>query len=107
MKTIQIYIAIVDENPEFSQCCLILYHGDKVALEVKEGHIDSCLREANIFFDWGFTLESLNDCLLKICEALQNNSPNVVNAKYAIKNTYWEGDIITEGEVIIWYNIAS
>lgn len=101
-----LYVKVVDENPGFHQQCLILYHGDKVALGVKGGRIDSNLEVANVYFDWGFTLETLNDCLFKICAVLQSNNPNVTNIKTTIQNlTFGSGDTITKADVIIEYNL--
>lgn len=106
MKTKQIYLTIVDKNPGFLQQCLILYHGDKVALGVKGGRIDSNLEIANVYFDWGFIRETLNDCLLKICTELQSNSPNVTNVNYTIKDPFWKGNVITNAKAILEYNLT-
>ena len=102
----EIFIIVVDKNLGFNQQCLILYHGDKVALGVKGGRIDSNLEIANVYFDWGFIRETLNDCLLKICTELQSNSPNVTNVNYTIKDPYWKGNVITNAKAILEYNLT-
>ena len=103
-----IYLRIVDKNPGFLQHCLILYHGDKVALGVQGGKIDTDLEFANVYFDWGFTLETLNDCLLKICTALQSNCPNVTNAKFFTQNlTFGSKSAIIKADAIIEYDLVS
>ena len=103
-----LYVKVVDENPGFQQQCLILYHGDKVALGVQGGKIDADLEFANVYFDWGFTLETLNDCLLKICTALQSNCPNVTNAKFFTQNlTFGSKSAIIEADAIIEYDLVS
>lgn len=99
----EIFIKVVDKNLGFNQQCLILYHGDKIALEVQGGKIDTDLEVANVYFDWGFTLETLNDCLSKICTVLKSNCPNVTNVNYTIKDLYWKGKVITNADAIIWY----
>lgn len=102
----EIFIKVVDKNLGFNQQCLILYHGDKVALGVKGGRIDSNLEVANVYFDWGFTPKTLNDCLFKICDVLKSNCPNVTNTKpYAYNLTFGSGDTITKADVIIEYNL--
>ena len=106
MKTKRINLTIVDEESDSNQQCLILYHGDKVALGVKGGRIDSNLEIANVYFDWGFIRETLNDCLLKICTELQSNSPNVTNVNYTIKDPYWKGNVITNAKAILEYNLT-
>ena len=98
-----IYLRIVDKNPGFQQRSLILYHGDKVALGVQGGKIDADLELANVYFDRGFTLETLNDCLSKICTVLKSNCPNVTNVNYTIKDLYWKENVITNADAIIWY----
>ena len=98
-----IYLRIVDKNPGFQQRSLILYHGDKVALGVQGGKIDADLELANVYFDMGFTLETLNDCLSKICTVLKSNCPNVTNVNYTIKDLYWKENVITNADAIIWY----
>ena len=106
MITHPIHLTIVDKESDSNQQCLILYHGDKVALGVKGGRIDSNLEVANVYFDWGFTLETLNDCLSKICTVLKSNCPNVANIKTTIQNlTFGSGDTITKADVIIEYNL--
>ena len=106
MITHQIHLTIVDKESDSNQQCLILYHGDKVALGVKGGRIDSNLEIANVYFDWGFIRETLNDCLLKICTELQSNSPNVTNVNYTIKDPYWKGNVITNAKAILEYNLT-
>ena len=106
MKTKRINLTIVDEESDSNQQCLILYHGDKVALGVKGGRIDSNLEIANVYFDWGFIRETLNDCLLKICTELQSNSPNVTNVNYTIKDPFWKGNVITNAKAILEYNLT-
>lgn len=106
MKTKRINLTIVDEESDSNQQCLILYHGDKVALGVKGGRIDSNLEIANVYFDWGFIRETLNDCLLKICTELQSNSPNVTNVNYTIKDPCWKGNVITNAKAILEYNLT-
>ena len=101
-----IFIKVVDKNLGFQQQCLILYNGDKVSLGIKGGRIDSNLDVANVYFDWGFTCETLNDCLLKICTALQDNSPNVANANYTINDPYWKGKVLTKAKAILEYTIT-
>ena len=73
---------------------------------VDGGRIDSNLDVANVYFDWGFTCETLNDCLLKICTALQDNSPNVANANYTINDPYWKGKVLTKAKAILEYTIT-
>ena len=106
MKTKRINLTIVDEESDSNQQCLILYHGDKVALGVKGSRIDSNLEIANVYFDWGFIRETLNDCLLKICTELQSNSPNVTNVNYTIKDPFWKGNVITNAKAILEYNLT-
>lgn len=103
MITHQIHLTIVDKESDSNQQCLILYHGDKVALGVQGGKIDADLELANVYFDRGFTLETLNDCLSKICTVLKSNCPNVANVNYTIKDLYWKGKVITNADAIIWY----
>ena len=108
MITNQIHLTIVDKEPDSNQQCLILYHGDKVALGVKGGRIDSNLEVANVYFDWGFTLETLNDCLLKICTVLKSNCPNVINTKpFTYKLTFGSKSAIIEADAIIEYDLVS
>lgn len=102
----EIFIKVVDKNPGFLQQCLILYNGDKVSLGIKGGRIDSNLDVANVYFGWGFTLETLNDCLFKICAVLQSNNPNVTNVNYTIKDPYWKGNVITNAKAILEYNLT-
>lgn len=105
MITHQIHLTIVDKESDSNQQCLILYHGDKVELGVQGGKIDTDLEFANIYFDWGFTRETLNDCLLKICTTLRDNTPNATNVNYTIKKPYWEWNIITKANAIIEYEL--
>ena len=108
MITHQIHLTIVDKESDSNQQCLILYHGDKVALGVKGGRIDSNLEVANVYFDWGFTPKTLNDCLFKICDVLQSNNPNVTNIKTTIQNlTFGSGDTIIKADAIIEYDLVS
>ena len=103
-----IFIKVVDKNPGFHQQCLILYHGDKVELGVQSGTIDTDLEFANVYFDWGFTLVTLNDCLSKICTVLQSNCPNVTNIKFFTQNlTFGSKSAIIEVDAIIEYDLAS
>ena len=103
-----IYLRIVDKNPGFQQHCLILYHGDEVELGVQGGKIDTNLEFANVYFDWGFTLETLNDCLSKICTVLKSNCPNVTNTKpYAYNFTFGSKSAIIEADAIIEYDLVS
>ena len=108
MTTHQIHLTIVDKESDSNQQCLILYHGDKVSLGIQGGKIDTDLEFANVYFDWGFTLETLNDCLLKICTALQSNCPNVTNAKFFTQNlTFGSKSAIIEADAIIEYDLVS
>ena len=103
-----IYLRIVDKNPGFQRRSLILYHGDKVALGVQGGKIDADLELANVYFDRGFTLETLNDCLSKICTVLKGNCPNVTNTKpYAYNLTFGSKSAIIEADAIIEYDLMS
>ena len=103
-----IYLRIVDKSPGFQQRSLILYHGDKVALGVQGGKIDADLELANVYFDRGFTLETLNDCLSKICTVLKGNCPNVTNTKpYAYNLTFGSKSAIIEADAIIEYDLVS
>ena len=102
-----IYLRIVDKSPGFQQRSLILYHGDKVALGVQGGKIDADLELANVYFDRGFTLETLNDCLSKICTVLKGNCPNVTNTKFFTQNlTFGSKSTIIEADAIIKYDLA-
>ena len=108
MITHQIHLTIVDKESDSNQQCLILYHGDKVALGVKGGRIDSNLEVANVYFDRGFTLETLNDCLSKICTVLKSNCPNVTNTKpYAYNLTFGSKSAIIKADAIIEYDLVS
>ena len=103
-----IFIKVVDKNPGFQHQCLILYHGDKVELGVQGGKIDANLEFANVYFDWGFTLETLNDCLSKICTVLQSNYPNVTNTKpYTYNLTFGSKSAIIKADAIIEYDLVS
>ena len=108
MITHQIHLTIVDKESDSNQQCLILYHGDKIALEVQGGKIDTDLELANVYFDWGFTLETLNDFLSKICTVLKGYCPNVTNTKpYAYNLTFGSKSAIIEANAIIEYDIVS
>ena len=108
MITHQIHLTIVDKESDYNQQCLILYHGDKVELGVQGGKIDTDLELANVYFDWGFTLETLNDCLSKICTVLKSNCPNVTNTKpYAYNLTFGSKSAIIEADAIIEYDLVS
>ena len=108
MITHQIHLTIVDKESDSNQQCLILYHGDEVSLGIKGGSIDTDLEFANVYFDWGFTPKTLNDCLFKICDVLQSNCPNVANIKTTIQNlTFGSGDTITKADAIIEYDLVS
>ena len=104
----EIFIKVVDKNLGFNQQCLILYHGDEVSLGIKGGSIDTDLEVANVYFDWGFTLETLNDCLSKICTVLKSNCPNVTNTKpYAYNLTFGSKSAIIKADAIIEYDLVS
>lgn len=108
MKTKQIYLTIVDKESDSNQQCLVLYHGDEVSLGIKGGRIDTDLEVANVYFDWGFTLETLNDCLSKICTVLKSNCPNVTNTKFFTQNlTFGSKSTIIEADAIIEYDLVS
>ena len=108
MITHQIHLTIVDKESDYNQQCLILYHGDKVELGVQGGKIDTDLELANVYFDWGFTLETLNDCLSKICTVLKSNCPNVTNTKpYAYNLTFGSKSAIIKADAIIEYDLVS
>ena len=99
---------VVDEESDSNQQCLILYHGDNAELGVQGGKIDTDLEFANVYFGWGFTLETLNDCLSKICTVLQSNCPNVTNTKpYAYNLTFGSKSAIIEADAIIEYDLVS
>ena len=103
-----IFIKVVDKNPGFHQRCLILYHGDKVELGVQGGKIDANLEFANVYFGWGFTRETLNDCLSKICTVLKSNCPNVTNTKpYTYNLTFGSKSAVIEADAIIEYDLVS
>lgn len=108
MITHQIHLTIVDKESDSNQQCLILYHGDKVELGVQGGKIDANLEFANVYFGWGFTLETLNDCLSKICTVLKSNCPNVTNTKpYAYNLTFGCKCAIIEADAIIECDLIS
>ena len=108
MITNQIHLTIVDKESDSNQQCLILYHGDKVALGVQGGKIDADLELANVYFDRGFTLETLNDCLSKICTVLKSNCPNVTITKpYAYNLTFGSKSAIIKADAIIEYDLVS
>ena len=100
-----IYIKIIDDTQKYCQKeCLVCYHGDKIPLEVKTGRIAYSLKKVNIYYDWGFTKETLNDCLMKFYKLLQKNIPNIFNIKHDfIKITFGGGDIITGADLILSY----
>lgn len=103
-----IFIKVVDKNPGFHQQCLILYHGDKVSLGIQGGKINVDLEFANVYFDWGFTRETLNDCLSKICTVLKSNCPNVTNTKpYTYNLTFGSKSAVIEADAIIEYDLLS
>lgn len=108
MKTKRINLTIVDKESDSNQQCLVLYHGDEVSLGIKGGRIDTDLEFANVYFGWGFTRETLNDCLSKICTVLQSNCPNVTNIKFFTQNlTFGSKSAIIEVDAIIEYDLAS
>lgn len=108
MKTKRINLTIVDEESDSNQQCLVLYHGDEVSLGIKGGRIDTNLEFANVCFDWGFTLETLNDCLSKICTVLKSNCPNVTNTKpYTYNLTFGSKSAVIEADAIIEYDLVS
>ena len=108
MKTKRINLTIVDEESDSKQQCLVLYHGDEVSLGIKGGRIDTDLEFANVYFDWGFTPKTLNDCLFKICDVLQSNCPNVTNTKpYTYNLTFSSKSAIIEADAIIEYDLVS
>ena len=108
MKTKRINLTIVDEESDSKQQCLVLYHGDKVELGVQGGKIDANLEFANVYFGWGFTLETLNDCLSKICTVLQSNFPNITNTKpYTYNLTFGSKSAVIEADAIIEYDLVS
>ena len=108
MKTKRINLTIVDKESDSNQQCLVLYHGDEVSLGIKGGCIDTNLEFANVYFDRGFTLETLNDCLSKICTVLKGNCPNVTNTKpYAYNLTFGSKSAIIKADAIIEYDLVS
>ena len=107
MKTKRINLTIVDKESDSNQQCLILYDGDKVSLGIQGGKINVDLEFANVYFDRGFTLETLNDCLSKICTVLKSNCPNVTNTKpYAYNLTFGSKSAIIEADAIIEYDLV-
>lgn len=107
MKTKRINLTIVDKESDSNQQCLILYHGDKVSLGIQGGKINVDLEFANVYFDRGFTLETLNDCLSKICTVLKSNCPNVTNTKpYTYNLTFGSKSAIIEADAIIEYDLV-
>lgn len=104
-----VYLKIVDQNPGFSQQCLISYHGNELPLGVQGGRIESSLESANVYYDWGVTNETLNDCLLKICSLLEKNTPNITNVRVLDKRNITLGNKnrITKADAIITYNIIT
>lgn len=108
MKTKRINLTIVDEESDSNQQCLVLYHGDEVSLGIKGGRIDTDLEFANVYFDRGFTRETLNDCLSKICTVLKSNCPNVTNTKpYTYNLTFGSKSAVIEADAIIEYDLVS
>ena len=108
MTTHQIHLTIVDKESDSNQQCLILYHGDKVSLGIQGGKINVDREFANVYFDRGFTRETLNDCLSKICTVLKSNCPNVTNTKpYAYNLTFGSKSAIIEADAIIEYDLVS
>ena len=107
MRNKIIYIKIIDDTQKYCQKeCLVCYHGDKIPLEVKTGRITRSLKKVNIYYDWGFTQATLNNCLMRFNALVQKNIPNVFNIKhYFIKTTFGEGNIITGADVILSYCI--
>lgn len=101
-----IYINIIDK-PNHNKRCLILYHGNEITLGIKRDNIDLNLEVANVYFKWGFTIETLRKCLVKIASALQSNCPNVTNINYAINYLQWRSDTIIQGNAIIEYDFFS
>lgn len=107
MKTKRINLTIVDKESDSNQQCLILYHGDKVSLGIQGGKINVDLEFANVYFDRGFTRETLNDCLSKICTVLKSNCPNVTNTKpYTYNLTFGSKSAIIEADAIIEYDLV-
>ena len=103
MKTKRINLTIVDEESDSNQQCLVLYHGDEVSLGIKGGRIDTDLEFANVYFDRGFTRETLNDCLSKICTVLKSNCPNVTNTKpYTYNLTFTLETVYFAPVVDVW-----
>ena len=102
-------LKIVGKNPRFSQQYLISYHGNELPLGVRGGRIDSSLESANVYYDWGFTNETLNDCLLKICSLLEKSTPNITNVRVLDKRNITSGNknCITKADVIITYNVIT
>ena len=106
MTSKRLDLKIVAKEPEGGQQCNIFYYGDKISLGILGGKIDSNLKFANIYSNSGFTIESLNDCLLKISSALTSNIPNAVNTKYFIRNQLLKGrNVIANADVIILYDL--
>ena len=103
-----LYVKVVDKNLGFHQQCLILYLGDKVSLGIQGGKINVDLEFANVYFFFFFTLETLNDCLSKICTVLQSNCPNVTNTKpYTYNLTFGSKSAIIKADAIIEYDLVS
>lgn len=104
----ELNLKIIGDISDFNQECLILYYGEEIALGVQGGNIDSNLDIANIYFKWGFTIETLRKCLVKIGSTLQEICPNVTNIKYDIKDILWgDNSVITKGTAIIEYDLAT
>ena len=106
MKSKRLYLTIVAKEHKSDQQCNILYYGDKISLGIQGGKIDSNLEFANIYSNSGFTIETLNDCLLKICSALTSNIPNAVNTKYFIRDQLLKGgNVIANADIIVLYDL--
>ena len=104
-----LYLKVVGKNPGFNQQCLISYHGNELSLGVQGGRFNSSLESANVYYDWGFTNETLNDCLLKICSLLEKNTLNITNVRVLDKRNITLGNKnrITKADAIITYNIIT
>ena len=104
MRNKRIDLTIAEKKPEGGQQCIIHYYGDNIPLDIRWGKIDANLEFAIICSNSGFTIDTLNNCLLKICTILERNVPNAVNIKYFIRNqTVKSGNIIAKADVIVSY----
>ena len=104
----ELNLKFIGDISDSNQECLILYYGEEIALGVQGGNIDSNLEVANVYFEWGFTIETLRKCLVKIGSTLQEICPNVTNIKYDIKDILWGNySVITKGPAIIEYDLAT